>query len=107
MKQVYVVLPETKCWYGVKIDKDTKLEFENEFVKQKIENLTIISTTIQKTEEFESEVHLKVFLKEGDILLLEEEARGYFLPRNTKIGTIEDAYKELDFLKGQIDKIKE
>ena len=107
MKQVYVILPETKCYYGVKVNKNTKLEFKNQYVKQKIENLTLMSTTKVKNDTYESKVDLKVYLKEGDILLLEEENRGYFLPKNIGIGTIEDAYKELDFLKKQIEKIKE
>lgn len=106
-KQVFVILPESKCYYGVKINKETKLKFKNEFVEQKIENLMLKSKIIQKTDDFESTTYLKVKLKKGDILLLEEESRGYFLPRNSSIGTIEDAYKELDFLKGQIEKIKE
>lgn len=106
-KEIFVILPETKCWYGVKITKNTKLEFKNEFVNQKIENLVLTSRTEQKTDEFESTVYLKVNLKEGDILLLEEEKRGYFLPRDIPVGTIDEAYKELDFLKEQISKIKE
>jgi len=106
-KEVYVLLPETKCWYGVKVDKNTRLTFENEFVKQRIEDLVLHSDTIEENEEFKSEVHLKVNLKEGDILLLEEEKRGYFLPRDIPIGTIDEAFSELDFLRKQINKIKE
>ncbi len=106
-KEVYVLLPETKCWYGVKVGKNTKLTFENEFVKQKIEDLVLYSDTIEENEEFKSEVYLKVNLREGDILLLEEEKRGYFLPRDIPIGTIDEAFNELDFLRKQIDKIKE
>lgn len=106
-KKVYVILPDTDCYYGIKVNKNTKVEFENEYVKQKIENLELISETTYITEEFESKTNLRLKLKEGDILLLEEENRGYFLPKNIKIGTIEEAYKELDFLKEQISKIKE
>ncbi len=106
-KQVYVILPDTKCYYGVKVKQKTKLEFKNDFVEQKIENLIFTSKMVQETEEFESTVHLKVNLKEGDILLLEEEKRGYFLPRDIPIGTIDEAFSELDFLRKQIDKIKE
>lgn len=106
-KKVYVIRPNTDCYYGIEVKKDTKVEFKNEIVKQKIENLVLQSTTKYKTEEFESETKLKVKLKEGDILLLEEDNRGYFLPKDTSIGSIDDAIEDLIFLKKQISKIKE
>lgn len=105
-KEVYVMLPDVKCWYGVKVNKNTKLEFENDFVKQKVENLVLISDSTQETEEYKSKVHLEVKLNEGDILMLEEEKRGYFLPRDIPIGTIDEAFNELKLLKEQIEKIK-
>lgn len=107
MKKVYVIRPNTDCYYGIEVKKDTKLKFKNDFVTQKIENLVLHSTTKYKTEEFESETNLKVKLKEGDILLLEEENRGYFLPKDTPIGSIDEAIEDLKFLKKQISKIKE
>jgi hypothetical protein len=106
-KKVYVIRPNTDCYYGYTVDKNTKLEFENEMVKQKVENLILYSETHYKTEDFESETKLKVNLKEGDILLLEEDGRGLFLPKDSKIGSIDEAIGDLNFLKEQISKIKE
>lgn len=106
-KKVYVVRPNTDCYYGIEVNKDTKLEFKNEFVKQKIENLVLESVSSYKCEEYESKTKLKMKLKEGDILLLEEEKRGYFMPKDIPIGSIDDALDDLKFLKEQISKIKE
>lgn len=106
-KKVYVIRPNTDCYYGIKIDKNTKVEFENKFVKQKIENLVLKSKHIVKNEQFKSVTNLEVKLKEGDILLLEEENRGYFLPKDILIGSVDEAIDDLTFLKEQISKIKE
>lgn len=106
-KKVYVIRPNTDCYYGVEVNKKTKLEFQNETVKQRIENLTLYSEVQYQTEEFESITKLKVKLKDGDILLLEEDGRGYFLPKDNRVGSIDDAIEDLRFLKEQISKIKE
>ena len=106
-KKVYVIIPNADVYYGITVDKDTKTEFENEFVKQKIENLKLYSVVTKETDEFKSVTNLEVNLKEGDILLLEEDGRGYFLPANAKLGSIDDAINEYQFLKEQISKIKE
>jgi len=106
-KKVYVVRPNTDCYYGIEVTKDTKEEFKNQYVTQKIENLVLESTVRYEEENFESETKLKVKLKEGDILLLEEENRGYFLPKDNRVGSIDEAIEDLEFLKKQISKIKE
>lgn len=106
-KKVYVMRPNTDCYYGYTITKDTKLKFENENVKQKIENLILYSEVTYKTEDFESETKLKLKLKEGDIVLLEEDGRGLFLPKDQRIGSIDEAIEDMNFLKEQISKIKE
>lgn len=106
-KKVYVIRPNTDCYYGIKVDKNTKVEFENKFVKQKIENLVLKSEHIVENEQFKSVTNLEVKLEEGDILLLEEENRGYFMPRDILIGTVDEAIEDYKFLKEQISKIKE
>ena len=106
-KQVYVPRPTTDCYYGIKVDKDTKVTFKNKRVKQSIENLVLKSEFKVKNEYFESVTKTKLNLKDGDILLLEEENRGYFLPKDVAIGTIDDAIEDIMFLKEQIGKIKE
>lgn len=105
-KQVYVMIPSTDCYYGIKVEKDTKESFKNNYVKQTIENLVLKTEYKVKSEQFESVTKTKIKLKEGDILLLEEENRGYFLPKDVAVGTVDQALDELTFLKEQIDKIR-
>lgn len=90
----YVIRPDLTPYEGIKVDKDTKLEFENEKVKQKLENLELVTHSTFKNSQYESESKLKIFLKEGDILLFEGENRGYFLPSNVAIATIETAIND-------------
>lgn len=106
-KQVYVMIPSTDCYYGLTVNKDTKESFKNKYVKQTIENLVLKTEYKVKNEQFESVTKTKIKLKEGDILLLEEENRGYFLPKDVAVGTVDQAIEELNFLKEQISKIKD
>lgn len=106
-KEVYVIMPNTDCYYGIKVDKNTKIKFKNEYVKQSIKDLILKSEYKMENEHFKSVTSTEIKLKEGDILLLEEENRGYFLPKDVKIGSIDQAIEEMNFLKEQISKIKE
>lgn len=106
-KEVYVIRPNTDCYYGIKVDKDTKESFENENVKQTIENLVLKSEYTIENEVFKSTTTTKIKLHEGQILLLEEDNRGYFLPKDVAIGSIDEAIEDIMFLKEQIGKINE
>ena len=106
-KDVYVMRPETTCYYGIKVTKDTKESFKNEHVKQTIENLVLKTEYKIKNDRFKSVTKTEIKLNEGEILLLEEENRGYFLPKDVAIGSIDEAIEDMMFLKEQISKIKE
>lgn len=106
-KEVFVEIQPVKPYYGLRITKDTKIKFNNQFVKQKIEDLKLYTTRIVKTPEFISKTIIEINLNEGDIVLLEEENRGFFLPRDIRFGTIKDLEAEIEFGKEQISKIKE
>jgi hypothetical protein len=106
-KKIYVAIPQPEVYYGLVVDSKTKLEFKNDFVEQKIENLVLYTEQHIKKETYETEVKTKLFLQEGDLLLLEEEARGYFKPSEVKFGSIDEAIKEMRFIKSQIKKVKE
>lgn len=93
----YILRPDLTPYEGIKVNKDTKLEFSNEKVKQKLENLELIVETKMEDKKFVSETKMTVFLEEGDILLFERENRGYFLPLDS-IGTVETAIKDLQAL---------
>lgn len=93
----YVAKADLVPYEGIVVNKDTTLTFENDKVKQKIENLELESETTIETKKFKSVTKMTVHLEEGEILLLEGEGRGYFLPAEP-VDTIEkviDDYKTL------------
>lgn len=102
--EVFVIIPKIEPYYGVKVTSETKLKYSNKNVKQKLENLVLTSEYTVKTERFLSKTKVDFYLKEGEILLLEESGKGYFVPQSN-IGTIEQAQEEFDFIKGQMGKI--
>lgn len=94
----YVLKPDLRPFKGVKITKDTKLTFKNDMVEQEIKDLKLKSTYIYKNEKYTSTNLLELNLEEGEILLLEEENRGYFLPQDG-ICTIDEAIEDYKTLK--------
>lgn len=96
--QRFINKPYVDMYSGIKVDKDTKLEYKNEHVEQKLENLIFNSITKVKGEGYESEYHSTIYLKEGDILIFEEERRGYIKPVE-EFMTVSDAIKELENIK--------
>ena len=98
----YILRPDLTPYEGIKVTKDTKLEFSNEKVKQKIENLELKIESKTEDKKYISETKMTIYLKEGDILLFERENRGYFLPVDS-IGTIEVAIKDLQALALALD----
>ena len=93
----FIMKPDITFYEGIKIDKETKLEFENEYVKQSINDLVLKTNKKEKTDKYESVFDLTIKLDEGEILLFEEE-RGYFLP-SLPMSTIKDAIEDLEGIK--------
>lgn len=83
---------------GIKVSKDTKLDYENENVKQKLEDLVFHSVTVVKGENYESVYDTTIQLKEGDVLIFEEEGRGYIMPVESFV-TVAEAVEELNCIK--------
>lgn len=92
--QNFIRKPSIDLYPGIKVTKDTVLDFENENVKQKLENLEFHSVMTVKGENFESVYDTTIHLQEGDILIFEEEKRGYIKPVDG-IVTIEEAIDDL------------
>ena len=90
----FIMKPSIDLYPGVRVDKDTKLEYKTENVTQKIENLKFHSVTKVKGDGFESVYDTTIDLKEGDILIFEEEGRGYIKPVEGFV-TIQEAIEEL------------
>ena len=96
--QVFIRKPSIDMYPGIKVDKDTVLEYKNENVKQKVENLVFHSVTKVKGEGYKSKYDTTIQLKEGDILIFEEEGRGYVKPVESFV-TIEEAMEDLTNIK--------
>ena len=77
---------------------DYLLEYENENVKQTLKDLVFESTTTVKGENFTSEYHTTITLNEGDVLIFEEEGRGYIKPVEEFV-TVAEAIEELELIK--------
>lgn len=96
--QKFIYKPSIDMYGGIKVDKDTTLEYKNENVEQTLKDLVFKSKTIVKGEEFESEYNTTIYLKEGDILIFEEEGRGYIKPVEDFV-TVKEAIEELEYIK--------
>jgi hypothetical protein len=106
-KKMFIPIPQPEVYYGINVDKKTKLEYENGVVKQRLEDLVLYTEQHVETSDYKTTVNTELYLNEGDLLLLEEEGRGYFKPGNIKFGSINEALKELRFIKEQMKKVKE
>ena len=97
--KVFIRKPSIDMLAGIKVTKDTSLSYENDNVKQTLSNLVFRSVTMVKGENFESIYDTTITLQEGDVLVFEEEGRGYIKPVE-EVVTIEEAIQELEAIKG-------
>jgi len=96
--QKFISKPSVDMYAGIKVTKDTAFEYENENVKQTLKDLVFDSTTTVKGENYTSTYHTVITLNEGDVLVFEEEGRGYIKPIESFV-TVEEAIQELEYLK--------
>ena len=96
--QKFIYKPSIDMYGGIRVDKDTTLEYKNENVEQTLKDLVFDSKTIVKGENYTSEYHTVINLNEGDVLIFEEEGRGYIKPVDNFV-TVEEAIKELECIK--------
>jgi hypothetical protein len=76
----FIRKPSIDMLAGIRVKKDTAFEYENENVRQTLKDLVFHSVTKVKGEGFESVYDTTITLKEGDVLIFEEEGRGYIKP---------------------------
>lgn len=91
---VFIRKPSIDLYSGIRVDKDTVLEYKNENVKQTLKNLVFHSVTKVKGDNYTSKYDTTIKLNEGDILIFEEEGRGYIKPVEPFV-TIEEAIDDL------------
>ena len=90
----FIVKPDISFYEGVLINKDTTLEYENENVKQKLENLKLEMTTYTKENNYEVTSNLTFHLSEGDILLFDKDV-GYQVPK-IPMCTLKSALEDIE-----------
>lgn len=94
----YILKPSIDLYPGVRVDKDTNLEYKTDNVEQTIADLKFHSVTKVKGDGFEAVYDTTIELKEGDILIFEENGRGYIKPVEPMV-TIEEAIEDLQHIK--------
>lgn len=95
--QNFIIKPDISFYPGIKVDKNTELEYSNEFVKQELKKLTLHSLIKKETDDYTSTTELVLKLKKGDILILDAD-RGYILP-GIPLATVDETIEELSCLK--------
>lgn len=98
MMEKFIYKPSIDMYVGIVVDKETTLEYKNENVEQTLKDLVFKSITIVKGDNFTSEYHTVINLNEGDILIFEEEGRGYIKPVENFV-TVKEAIEELENIK--------
>ncbi len=94
----FISKPSIDLYPGIRVDKDTVLEYKNDNVKQTLKDLVFHSITKVKGDGFKSKYDTTIYLNEGDILIFEEEGRGYIKPVEQFV-TIDEAIEELTNIK--------
>lgn len=94
----FVRKPCIDLFPGVRVTKDTVLEYKNDNVEQKVENLKLHTISHVNGEGFKSSTVTEIYLEEGDILLFEDGERGYIKPVAGFV-TIEEAIEDLTNIK--------
>ncbi len=90
----FVRRPCIDLYPGIRVTKDTNLEYKNKKVHQTIDNLVLKTKSTIKGEGFTSVQRTTIQLQEGDVLLFEEESRGYIKPVEGFV-SIEEAIDDL------------
>lgn len=90
----FIRKPSIDLYPGIRVDKNTVLEYKNENVEQTIKDLVLRSVARVKGEGYESVSETTIYLEEGDILLFEDGERGYIKPVAGFV-TIEEAIEDL------------
>ena len=94
----FIRKPSIDLYPGIIVTKDTVLEYKNENVKQTLKDLVLHSVTKVKGEGYRSKYDTTINLKEGDVLIFEDEGRGYIKPVEEFV-TIAEAIEDLTNIK--------
>lgn len=94
----FIRKPSIDLYPGIRVDKNTDLEYKNEKVSQKLTNLVLHTVMKVSGEGYESTYDTTIQLQDGDILIFDEENRGYIKPVEPFV-TIQEAIDDLTNIK--------
>ena len=96
--QKFIRKPSIELYPGIRVDKDTVLEFKNENVEQSLKDLVLHTVATMKAATYDTTHITNIYLEEGDILVFEEEGRGYIKPVEGFV-TLDEAIDDLTSIK--------
>lgn len=91
--QTFIKQPSIDRYPGIRVTKETTLDFENANARQTLENLVFHSVAKAHGENFDGVYDITIRLQEGDILIYDED-RGYIKPVETFM-TVGEAIEEM------------
>lgn len=94
----FIRKPSIDLYPGIRVDKNTDLEYKNEKVSQRLENLVLHTVMKVSGEGYESTYDTTIQLQDGDILIFDEANRGYIKPVEPFV-TIQEAIDDLTNIK--------
>lgn len=96
--QNFIQKPSIDLMPGIRVTKDTDITFKNDNVKQTIRDLVLHSVTKVEGEGYKSKYDTTIYLEEGDVLIFEEDGRGYIKPVEGFV-TVAEAIEDLTYIK--------
>jgi hypothetical protein len=96
--EVFIRKPSIDMLCGVRVTKDTNIEYKNENVQQTIKDLVMHSVTKVEGEGYKATYDTTIQLEEGDVLIFEDEGRGYIKPVEAFV-TVAEAIEDLTHIK--------
>ena len=90
--------PSLHFYPGIKVTEDTELEFKSENCTQSLKNLVFRCVRSIAGENYEGSYETTIYLQPGDVLIYENDERGYVKPVEAFV-TVADAAAELEAIK--------
>lgn len=94
----FIIKPSIDMYAGIRVTKETEFDYKNEHVEQTLKDLVFHSITKVSGENYDSVYDTTIRLEEGDILVFEEEGRGYIKPVEQFV-TVKEAIEEFEHIK--------
>lgn len=94
----FIRKPSLDLYPGIRVYKDTVLEYHFQSLHQKLENLVLHTTQQVEGDTYTAAYDTCVTLREGDVLIFEPEGRGYIKPVEAFV-SVAQAISELENIK--------